>query len=82
MKYRVVTYMRIEPDDDILYDAMEDAEAEVDQLRLMNPQDMHVIEEASDAVSPALSAEDIERRVGAARRLRGIWSGLPPEEGD
>ena len=45
MTFRVVTYIRIEPDEEILYNTMEEAEVDVENLRLMQPWDIHVIEE-------------------------------------
>lgn len=44
-KYRVVAYMRIEPDDEVLYDTMKEAEVDADNQQLMQPQDIHIIEE-------------------------------------
>lgn len=48
VKYRVVTYMRIEPDDDILYDTFPEAEADVENLELMQPDDIHTVEEVQE----------------------------------
>ena len=79
-KYRVVAYLRIEPDEDVLYDTREEAEADVEQCQLMLPQDIHMIEEVQGQ-SDALTQEEIDQRVGAARATRGIWADLPPEEG-
>lgn len=76
MKYRVVTYIRVNPVDEVLYDTMEEAEVNVGNLQLTQPRDIHVLE-AVPGPSAEHRAHDIGQRAEAARRLRGLWEGGP-----
>jgi hypothetical protein len=48
MRYRVVVYMRIDPEDEELFDTKEEAESETANLDLMQPEDHHEIEEVEE----------------------------------
>jgi len=53
MKYRVVVYMRIDPDDEELFSTRAEAESEISNLDLMQPEDHYEIEEVEeDAPAP------------------------------
>ena len=49
MTYRVIAYIRVDPDEEILHSTMEEAEADAENL--MQPEDMHIIEEVPDEES-------------------------------
>lgn len=43
-KYRIVCYIRIEPDDGELFDTKEGAESEIDNLERMQPENRYEVE--------------------------------------
>lgn len=45
MAYRVVTYMRVDPEELVLFDTREEAEAEIAHWRTLHPEDRYEIEE-------------------------------------
>ena len=48
MPYKIKSYMYVEPDEEEICETKEEAEAELEQLELMSPQDFHCIVECDE----------------------------------
>lgn len=50
MKYRIVCYTRIdpEPEDELWFDSLEEAQADLEQSRFLQPENIYKLEEIED----------------------------------